>query len=386
MNNPNFPAPPSDIGALRSELANGLLDVESRISWLCELARQSARSGLAVEGLQHVKEAIELAEAHQYAEEKANGLDAAAMCHFYLGNHLMAIACGIDAYQGYAAFQRYAKMGHVLTSVAASFAEVEAIDLAEQALRGCLNIATRLGDDYLLARTQNTLAITLGELHCFDEADLLLRTAIENLQRQGKLENIPKVVINRGNLRKKNAELLMSQNDHESAKKQLRDAIKIVQEGFDASIKEADSYLTADKEASLGQYYFLLGEYDRAKTHIEAALAQSRALELAPIMAESMLYLGQIAQMRGNLGEATNLLRQGLAFAKESDLKVLRPRLHDALSVALKKAGQVADADGHHNAANECRSHLIKTNRSVEREARAIWLTHFSLHPLITAA
>lgn len=383
MNNSSSAAPPSDIGALRAALAEGHLGVESRILWLCELARQSARTGLADEGLQYVKEAIELAEAHQYVEEKANGLDAAAMCHYYRGDHLMAIACGIDAYQGYAEFQRYAKMGHVLTSVASSFAEVKAMDLAEQALRGCLNIAIRLDDDFLLARTQNTLGITLGELHRFDEADVFLCAAIENIGRLGKLEHIQKIMINRGNLHKTNAELLMSQNDHDGAKKCLRNAIALVQDGLGAANVADNNLQMAEKAASLGEYYFLLGEYDAANTHIEAALARSRLIEHAPITAEAMLYLGQIAQMKGNLADAVNWLRQGLTIAKERELKTLRPRLHEALSSALNKAGQKADADGHRDAANEWRSHLTKTNRDIGREARGIWLTHFSQHPLI---
>ncbi|NJR71703.1 MAG: hypothetical protein HC782_00485 [Gammaproteobacteria bacterium] len=196
-------APPSDIGALKAALTIGSLGVESRILWLCELARQSARLGLAEDGLKHVKEAIELAEANQDAEAKASGLDAAALCHYYRGDHLMAIVCSIDAYQGYAAFQRYDKMGHVLTSVAASFVEINAGDLAETALRGCLTIAQRLKDDFLLARTQNTLGITLGDLHRFDEADALFSAALDNLVSLDKAEHVPKVMTNRGNLHKK---------------------------------------------------------------------------------------------------------------------------------------------------------------------------------------
>jgi tetratricopeptide (TPR) repeat protein len=383
MNLSNSPAPPSDIGALKAALAGGHLGVESRILWLCELARQSARTGLAEDGLKHVKEAIELAEAHQHVEEKANGLDAAAMCHYYRGDHLMAIACGIDAYQGYAAFQRYDKMGHVLTSVAASFAEVAAMDLAEAALRGCLNIAIRLNDDFLLARTQNTLGITLGDLHRFDEADVLLCAAMDNLRRLGKAEHVPKIMTNRGNLHKKNAERLMASNDLDGAKQYLRRGIALVQEGYAAAISLGNPFQIAEKAGSLGEYYFLLGEYDAANTHIELALARSRALDHAPIMAESMLYLGLIAQSKGNLADAIHWLRQGLVLSKERELKVLRPRLHDALSSALKKAGQGADADGHRDAAREWRSHVTQTNREVEREARAMWLSHFSQHPLM---
>jgi len=377
------PAPPSDIGALKAALAEGQLGVESRILWLCELARQSARTGLAEEGLKHVKEAIELAEAHLNPEEKANGLDAAALCHYYRGDHLMAIACGIDAYQGYAAFQRYDKMGHVLTSVAASFAEVNAMDLAEAALRGCLNIAMRLNDDFLLARTQNTLGITLGDLHRFDEADVLLSAAIASLRRLGKGEHISKIMTNRGNLHKKNAVRLMATNDLEGAKQYLRRGIVLVREGLDVAVAADNPFQIAERQGLLGEYYFLLGEYDAATTHIKMALAQSSALDHAPIMAESMLYLGLIAQVDGSLADAIHWLRQGLALSKERELKALRPRLHDALALVLKQAGQGADADGHHNAAHEWRSHVTQTNREVEREARTMWLTHFSQHPLM---
>jgi len=386
MNQIDILSPPSDIDGLRLALGSPNLSVTTRANWLCELARLLARVGLTEESLKHAKEAIELAETHALPSQKANGLDAASVCHYYRGDHLMAIACGIDAYQGFAEQNEYAKMGHVLTSVAASFAKVEAIDLAEETLRSCLNIAVRLGDDFLLARTQNTLGITLGDSGRFDEAEPFLNAAIVNYQRLGKSENIPEIMGAHGNLLKQHAKHLTAEKDIEGAKQFLRRGIVMVRQGLDDAIACDHQYQIATQAGALGEYYFLLGEFALAETHFDVALARGRVLNHASLMAETMLYLGRIAQENGNYADAIQWLRKGLTLTKERELKALRPALHEAISSVLKKMGETADADAHADIARELRRNLSASHREIAREARAMWLSHFSRHPMITSS
>lgn len=375
--------PPNDIVALRQALLDTDLSVAVRAAWLCELARLMARAGLAEEGLLHVKNAIELAEANNLVDEKANGLDAASLCHYYRGDHLMVIVCAIDAYQGYSAAQQHAKMGHVLTSVAASFAEVEAMDLAEQLLHDSLAIAKHVGDDFLLARTQNTLGIILGDMRRYDEAEAYFIAAIDNLQRIAREADVAKVMTNRADAHKKNAQQLMLQNNVVLAKQLLMRGIALIEAGVDTATAANHTYQIAYQAATLGEYYYLLGEYSIALTHIELAIARGRVLDHAPLMAEAMYYRGLVCHYNGNFADAIDTLRQGIHLAKDREIKALRPKLHEALAATLMLAGEVAEAEQHTKVAIEWRKHVVARNRTVEHEARAMWRQYFSQHPMI---
>ncbi|NJR71704.1 MAG: hypothetical protein HC782_00490 [Gammaproteobacteria bacterium] len=91
----------------------------------------------------------------------------------------------------------------------------------------------------------------------------------------------------------KNAVYLSAKNDLEGAQQQLRHGIALVQKGFDVAVAINNAIQIAENASLLGEYYFLLGEFDTSKTHTVLALAQSREIDYAAIMAESMLYLGK---------------------------------------------------------------------------------------------
>ena len=61
------------------------------------------------------------------------------------------------------------------------------MDLAEQALCGCMKIAVKVGDDFLLARAQNTFGIILGDMRRYGEAESYFVSAIDNLERIGRI-------------------------------------------------------------------------------------------------------------------------------------------------------------------------------------------------------
>ena len=180
------------------------LTPESRAELLCEIAHQYARAGLPRDGLDAVKSAIEIAQEHQLPLAKAGALNAGAICYYVRGDYLMAIACGIDAYVGFAAEHHHSGGGHALTTIAAACKDVSAFDLAEQVLRGCMNIADRANDPFLCARAQNTLAELVGDMGRFDEAEKLLADALTNVGSNCQ-DHIAKVTGNRCRLYKKRA-------------------------------------------------------------------------------------------------------------------------------------------------------------------------------------
>ncbi len=373
----------ADVGALRMALAGPQLSPVDRVAILSELAHQCARSGLARDGLDAVKEAIELAHTHRLPLAKAGALNAAAVCYFVRDDFLMAIACGIDAYAGFAVENQHTAMGHALTTVAAACKEVGAFDLAEQALRGCINIANRANDKFLLARTQNTLAALLGDLRRFDEAAVQLADARFNLDDACQQHHVAKIDANQCDLDKKRADDSIRRGDPETGQQHYRQALAQAQLGLVATGAEVDQCHLLGNTRMLGELYFVLHDYDQARATFERALVLARQLKQPATIAESLLFLGRIALVENKPADALRLFCEGLECAKRADLKVAQPKIHKELARALLIMGRDSESDFHFDAALQWSRQIAESNAEVGREARLMWNTHFSHHPLI---
>ncbi len=373
------------IDALRESLAEPQLSPADRVAILCELAHQCARTGVARDGLDAVKEAIELAHTHRLPLAKAGALNAAAVCYFARDDFLMAIACGIDAYAGFAVENQYAAMGHALTTVAAACKEVGAFNLAERALRGCVNIANQAGDKFLLARTQNTLADLLGDLGRFDEAVVLLADAHCNLDTARQTDHIAKVDANQCKLHKKMADGARRRGEHSAAAQYFQQALSHARRGLTSSSANADQFHLSDNYRMLGELYLDLQDVEQARATFELALAIGRQLNHPATIAESLLFLGRIALGENKQAEALGMLCEGLECAKRADLKVVQPKFHTELASAMLLSGRQREADFHLDAALQWSNQLAETNSEVGREARSMWKTHFCHHPHIDA-
>ncbi len=371
------------IGALRQSLAGPQLSPADRVAILSELAHQCARTGLARDGLDAVKEAIELAHTHRLPLAKAGALNAAAVCYFARDDFLMAIACAIDAYAGFAVENQYAAMGHALTTIAAACKEVGAFDLAEQALRGCVNIANQADDKFLLARTQNTLADLLGDLGRFDEAVVLLADAHCNLDAARQPDHIAKVDANQCKLHKKMAENAKRRGEHSAAAQYFRQALSLARRGLASYGTNPDQFHFSDNNRMLGELYFDLQDVEQARVTFELALAIGRQLNHPATIAESLLFLGRIALGDNRPTDALGLLCEGLGCAKRADLKVVQPKFHTELAGAYLTVGRQREADFHLDAALQWSGRLAESNGEVGREARSMWKTHFCHHPYI---
>ncbi len=377
------PAIPAGINALRLALGDAGLTPRLRADLLSELALQCAHAGLARDGLDAVKEAVELADAHQLPLAKERALNAAAVCHNARGDFLMAIACGIDAYIGFAQDNQHADMGHALTTVAAACKDVRAFDLAERVLRGCINIARRAGDQFLLARTQNTLAELVGDLQRFDEAGLLLADSRANMQASGRQDHLAQISGNQCRLHKKMAQDAIHRGAAAFAARELREAIALMHAGMDETVRNNDQYELLATTRTLGEYHFLLGENLAARGYFDGTLALARQLNHALLICESQLFLGRLAMLENDPASAQRWLGDSLAHARRRNIMSVQPELHTELAILFAATARPNEAELHRAAAQDWSRRNADSHREVEREARAMWTTHFSRHPLI---
>jgi tetratricopeptide (TPR) repeat protein len=378
---------PEKIAALhkRLEALPETVSPRERTKTLVELAIECARAGLPREGLDAVKEAARLAQINGFDMEQAEAMSAASMCHYFRGDFLMAIVCGLDAYQGFAARNDLAQMGHALTPIAASCEEIEAPDLAVEALEGCLTIAGRLTDHFLKARTHNTLGVVLGDIGRFDDAERHFHAARAILEATQDGVHLPKVIANLGHLNRKRADAAIARGDSEAVAPLLRKGIELLQLGLNAAEEDANAYETADKMGTLGELYFLLGEYTIARDRVQRARDLGQTLKHHHIVIETTITLARIEMAENKLVEAERQFRAALDLARQAENKPLQLQVYRRLAECYQHMGRSIDAAAQTALAHELGSSIDQTNKEAQREARVLWRRYFSQHPLIGA-
>ena len=378
---------PANIAALRQRLQGlpATTHARERTQTLTQLAMDCARAGLLREGLDAVKEASRLAQANGLDLEHAEAMSAASLCHYFRGDHMMAIASGLDAYQGFAARNEWARMGHALTPIAAACREIDAPDLSVNALEGCLTIATKLGDRFLEARTRNTMGVVLGDIGRFDEAESHFHASRACLQETDQASYLPKVIANLGSLNRKRADAALSQGDVAAVMPLLQQGIGLLQQGLDAAEDHGNAYEAADKLCSMSELYFLLEDRVKARDFAVRARELGQLLKHQQIVIESGLVLGRIEMAEGRLEQAERELRTVLETARAAEMKSLQIEAHRRLCECFAAMGRVRDADAQAALEKEMRINLEAGNREAQREVRMLWQAYFSRHPLMDA-
>jgi tetratricopeptide (TPR) repeat protein len=375
---------PNAVSALLEKL--GTLPTGERdaaVPLLSELASEYARAGMPREGLEAVKRALAMASTDANPGGRALAYEAAAMCHYARSDYLMAISSGIDAYSAFVKAGDEARVGHILTTIATACKEIDAIDLAVDALNGCLRIALKTGDQFLEARVRNTLGLVLGDMHRFDEARRHLNGAKSLTESLGRPTAAAKVEGNLGNVHKKEAILMRAQGDIAGAERQLRQAIALVTRSMDDALAQNNVFDGADKAGALGELYYLLGDNTASRHHVERCLQLAGEIKHAHLVAEGHLFLGRLFMREPAFVEAEREFRMALEKSKASEIRKLQYEAHVELAKCLAEAGRHADASTHNAAAEESAALTASNNREAQREVRTMWKRVFSQHPLI---
>jgi tetratricopeptide (TPR) repeat protein len=356
---------------------------EERAMALTGLAMQYAYAGLPLAGLDAVREAIALAQAHKLPHARAGAYAAAAMCHRSRADFLTAIACGIDAYHGYAAINHYGNMAHVLTTIAATCRDLGAVDLACEILRGCVNIAVRVDDRFLQARACNALGLTLGDMQRFDEGEAELCEARRILCEIGKTEHEPMVTANIGNMYRQRADEATDAGKLEAARGLLRRAVDFTRDALDAALNEENRFEIADKTGSLGQYHLYLGEFVTARAFADTSLAMGYELKHPRLIVDGESLLGHIEYASEKYDAAETRFRAAIDKARHAELRALQRKAHLHLADCYERMARTVDADAQRAVAEEIRMTLDAANDDAQRVVRAMWASYFSQHPLL---
>jgi tetratricopeptide (TPR) repeat protein len=356
-----------------------------RARTLARLAMEYAYAGLPLDGLSAVKEALSLANTHGFTFERAEALASAAMCHHMRVDHMMSIACGFDAYQGFAALNEYGRMGHQLVTLAAACRDLQAHDLAEEAVRGCLTIAKRINDKLLEARSHNVLGLTFTDGQRFDEAEREFILSRDCLLQRGELIHVPKVTANIGVLFRRRADVARSAGDKELSENLLKQAIEHIREGLQAALGDDNKFEIADKTGSIGQYYFLLNDFATARILVTQSLEMGLDLKHARLIVDGQLWLGQIELGAKQFLLAETHLRAAIDRARQAGLRSLQQAAHEQLSQCYLAMERPDDAAAQAALSADLRMSFNQANVEAQRELGMMWHEHLSHHPMMRA-
>lgn len=354
-----------------------------RARTLAHLAMEYAYAGLPLDGLSAVKEALSLANAHGLTFERAEALASAAMCHHMRVDHMMSIACVFDAYQGFAALNEYGRMGHQLITLAAACRDLQAHDLAEAAVRGCLTIAEQINDKLLEARSHNVLGLTLTDSQRFDEAEREFVLSRDCLITHGELIHVPKVTANIGVLFQRRADAALSAGDKAGSERLLKQAIDHIREGLQAALSDDNKFEIADKTGSIGQYYFLLNDFATARILVTQSLEMGLDLKHARLIVDGQLWLGQIESGAKQFLLAETHLRAAIDRARQAGLRSLQQAAHEKLSLCYLAMERNEDAAAQAALSADLRMSFNQANVEAQRELRMMWHEHLSHHPMM---
>ncbi len=357
----------------------------ARAATLADLALQYAHAEMPLDGLAAVRACLALAHAHSLHASRAAALAAATLCHRVRGDALMAIACGIDAYDSYTKVPDYVGMGHVLTSLAAVCRDLQIFDLAEEVLRSCLGIADRTHDRFLEARTRNALGLTLGDQRRFDEGETELNAARQCLHDANRPQHLTAITSNLAALNRVRGLAYSEAGDEVAAKAARRRTIGYSQDALNDAMDNGSQLDIADATVVLAQDFFDLGVLESARPHVQNARELAYAQRHTRQIVNTEMLLGRIESATGQLERAEQRLRIAAETARQSELRVMHRAAQIHLAACYRKMNRVREAEAYETAAEDARVALDSANREAEREVRGLWATYFSQHPLLGA-
>jgi tetratricopeptide (TPR) repeat protein len=164
-----------------------------------------ARTGNSRKGLALALHARQQARGLEIEAGEVAALNAAAVVHSMRGDHIAAVAAGIDAYELAKRLGERRGMGHAMVTLSQSAFTLGALPEAVAALESCLDQAVSDLDPNLEIRARNALGIVHGDLGDFAAADRELTRALVLVQVHRDAQCPSRILANVANLRCKRA-------------------------------------------------------------------------------------------------------------------------------------------------------------------------------------
>lgn len=230
-----------------------------------------ARAGESRKGLALALLARQRARDLDIGRAEADALNAAGVVHAMRGDHIAAVAAGIDAWEVAHRCGARSAMGHAMVTLSQSAFAIGALPGAHAAIAGCVEQAERDRDPGLEIRARNALGIVLGDAGEFDAAQRELARALILVHDHRAATCPSRITANLANLRCKRARRLAGTGRDGEARTECLRARRLAVSARDVATQEPNVPVEIDALAIQGRAANLAGDHRDAIGHLAAA-------------------------------------------------------------------------------------------------------------------
>jgi tetratricopeptide (TPR) repeat protein len=324
---------------LESKLLRTSGDKE-RLEVLLELARAHATEFQNREGLRAAREALAIARRLRNSIGVGQALSAATLCHYQRGDHVSAVATGLDAVEAYADGDLLGR-SRALQSIALALFAVEAFELAEQTALRAVEDARAARDREREAYAGTVYGYILADRGRFNEARRQFRSAAAYYRAADDRVRLKKLASNLGHTYRKQGIAAADKGANAQARLYWKRAIGVYQIALDSGRHDPDDAIIL---GAIAECECRRGESQAAHATVMRALAMARGGHNASVHAHCHLWEGHILKAMGDLGQAVRAYDDARVFASALEHDEVLAQSLRGLAIALEAGGNATRA------------------------------------------
>lgn len=329
------------------------------------------------EALRQVSDALRLARRLGDKAAQAQACAIAAVCHYYRGDYVAAVAAGLDAC-GFGSDGGPEIRAQATLSIAYSFLSVGDLRRAEQAASRATLLAAQARDARGEAQARAFLGCVLGDADRYGEAIATLRQARAAFRRQDDAERVSATAVNIGHVLNRQARKLDQRGDHPGAMQCWRNARRYYLQALESGRPRLGAAMA---QASLADCEMRLGNLAEARAMLQRARGILRPQDAPRIAARVTWLAGEVERRMGHAEAAAKLLGAALGGADTIEADELAAQCRESLAALAAHRGDRTQAKRWAMAARLERERRLGAQALFRREMRPMWDRHLRLDP-----
>ena len=306
-----------------------------RLGVLLELARAHAADFRNREGLRAAREALAIARRRNDPLAIGQALSAATLCHYQRGDHVAAVATGIDAVEAYADGDVLGR-SRAFQSIALALFAVEAFDLAGEMAARAVADANAGGDRERVAFSATVYGIILGDRGRFNDARRQFRTAAAYYRAVDDQVRLKKSASNLGHTWRKQGEAQLAKGLAAQARVYWKRALGVYRVALGAGRHEPDDAIIL---GAIAQCECRVGELEAAYADVTRALELARRGGNVAVLAHCYLWEGHILDAKGLAEAAQHAFERAAEAASTLEYDEVLVKCLRALAEVVAKRG-----------------------------------------------
>lgn len=322
-----------------------------------------ARKGDARRGLALALHARQQALGLESEAGELAALNAAAIVHAIRGDHMAAVAAGIDAHDLAVKHGDRRILAHTLVTMSSAAFALGALSGARAALERSIVLGLEAGDRDVEFRARIALGVALGDLGEFDGAATEFTCALHLVREHRDSTSAARIVANLANVHLKRASRLFAEADGIGALRECAEAEQVARRALSLATDEANLPVQVDALGIRGRAKELQGDRAGGLALLGDAARLAREARFRQPLPWLLCEGARLALASGDVRSARDAYQEALEVATE-----LRPstRIEDACLGLAEVSARMGDTLG----ARRWRERAATESQDFDRQRR----------------